>query len=199
MATAFEEEQEQVEERAHGPSPVEIANNSPAQIAKPLYRRPAVLVVGAVVVLIALVLGIRYWLYARSHESTDDAFIEGHIIQISPKVSGYVARVYVRSNQEVKAAIYSSNSMRVIIRSSFSRHEQRSRPRERRRTKHERTSVSRERRRPQTSSRPGRQFVRRKQEPRHRAQVLAVRKAKRIKRARLCWLHRRTSHRQTRR
>jgi biotin carboxyl carrier protein len=103
MATAFEEEQEQVEERAHGPSPVEIANNSPAQIAKPLYRRPAVLVVGAVVVLIALVLGIRYWLYARSHESTDDAFIEGHIIQISPKVSGYVARVYVRSNQEVKA------------------------------------------------------------------------------------------------
>jgi membrane fusion protein (multidrug efflux system) len=103
MATAFEEEQEQVEERAHGPSPVEIANNSPAQIAKPLYRRPAVLVVGAVVVLIALVPGVRYWLYARSHESTDDAFIEGHIIQISPKVSGYVARVYVRSNQEVKA------------------------------------------------------------------------------------------------
>ena len=103
MATAFEEEQEQEEERAPGPSPVEIENHPPAQLVKPFYRRPVVLVVGAVVLLIGLVVGARYWLYARSHESTDDAFIEGHIIQISPKVSGYVARVYVRSNQEVKA------------------------------------------------------------------------------------------------
>ena len=106
MATALEKEQEQVEERAPGPSPrsaVEIENHTTAQIATPFYRRRAVLVVGAVVLLIGLVVGVRYWLYARSHESTDDAFIEGHIIQISPKVSGYVARVYVNDNQEVKA------------------------------------------------------------------------------------------------
>ena len=63
----------------------------------------AVLAIAAVVVLIGLVVGLRYWIYARSHESTDDAFVEGHIIQISPKVSGYVARVYVNDNQEVKA------------------------------------------------------------------------------------------------
>ena len=56
-----------------------------------------------VVLLIALIGGIRYWLYARSHESTDDAFIDGHIIQVSPKVSGYVAKIYVSDNQQVKA------------------------------------------------------------------------------------------------
>ena len=72
-------------------------------VRKPFYRRRAVLVAAPVLLLIALVVGLRYWLYARSHESTDDAFIEGHIVQISPKVSGYVAKVYVNDNQEVKA------------------------------------------------------------------------------------------------
>jgi membrane fusion protein (multidrug efflux system) len=51
---------------------------------------------------VAVVFGLRYWIYARGHESTDDAFVDGHIVQISPKVSGYVAKIYVRDNQEVK-------------------------------------------------------------------------------------------------
>jgi membrane fusion protein (multidrug efflux system) len=54
-----------------------------------------VLVVGAI-------LGLRYWLYARSHETTDDAFIDGRIVQLSPKISGYVSKVYVADNQQVK-------------------------------------------------------------------------------------------------
>ncbi len=70
---------------------------------RPWYRRPVFLIGAAVVLLLAVVFGIRYWTYARSHESTDDAFIDGHIIQVSPKVSGYVAKVYVTDNQTVKA------------------------------------------------------------------------------------------------
>src|SRR5882762_4904652 len=70
---------------------------------QPLYKRPAFLIGALVVLVIVAIVGIRYWLYARSHESTDDAFIDGHIIQISPKVSGYIARVYVTDNQQVKA------------------------------------------------------------------------------------------------
>ncbi|HJP94676.1 MAG TPA: HlyD family secretion protein [Pyrinomonadaceae bacterium] len=70
---------------------------------RPLYKRPTVIVIAAVVLLIGIIGGIRYWLYARSHETTDDAFIDGHIIQVSPKVSGYVAKVYVSDNQQVKA------------------------------------------------------------------------------------------------
>jgi membrane fusion protein (multidrug efflux system) len=72
-------------------------------VRTPLYRRPTVLVIAAIVLLIATIAGIRYWLYSRSHESTDDAFIDGHIIQISPKASGYVAKIYVDDNQQVKA------------------------------------------------------------------------------------------------
>jgi membrane fusion protein (multidrug efflux system) len=55
------------------------------------------------VLLIAAIFGVRYWLYARAHETTDDAFIDGHIIQVSPKASGYVSKVYVSDNQNVNA------------------------------------------------------------------------------------------------
>src|SRR2546423_2030051 len=70
---------------------------------RPIYKRPAMLVGAAIIVLVVLIFGGRYWLYARSHETTDDAFIDGHIVQISPKVSGYVTQVYVSDNQNVKA------------------------------------------------------------------------------------------------
>jgi membrane fusion protein (multidrug efflux system) len=70
---------------------------------KPLYKRPVVLVIASIVLVISAVIGVHYWLYARSHESTDDAFIDAHIVQISPKASGYVAKVYVTDNQQVKA------------------------------------------------------------------------------------------------
>jgi membrane fusion protein (multidrug efflux system) len=84
--------------------PVEGSADRQAQTGKkPLYKRPAVLVAASIVLVVGAIIGVRYWLYARSHESTDDAFIEGHIIQISPKASGYVAKVYVTDNQQVKA------------------------------------------------------------------------------------------------
>ena len=70
---------------------------------RPVYRRPGVLIAAAIALLLILFFGGRYWLYARSHETTDDAFIDGHIIQVSPKVSGYVVKVYVTDNQQVKA------------------------------------------------------------------------------------------------
>jgi membrane fusion protein (multidrug efflux system) len=81
----------------------EIKDQPDAEVARrPFYKRRGVLIIGAVVLLLAVVFGVRYWLYARSHESTDDAFIDGHIVQVSPKVSGYVAKIYVKDNQQVK-------------------------------------------------------------------------------------------------
>ena len=68
-----------------------------------LRRRRTLFIVGALVLLVGAILGLRYWLYARAHETTDDAFIDGRIVQVSPKVSGYVAKVYVKDNQEVQS------------------------------------------------------------------------------------------------
>ena len=47
--------------------------------------------------------GHEWWTNGRFMISTDDAYIEGDIASISPKVSGYVAVVNVVANQEVKA------------------------------------------------------------------------------------------------
>ena len=70
--------------------------------ATPIYKRARVLVIAAIVLLIGLTFGVRYFVYASAHETTDDAFIEGHVIQISPKVTGHIAKVYVTDNQHVK-------------------------------------------------------------------------------------------------
>ncbi|WP_313193207.1 HlyD family secretion protein [Shinella zoogloeoides] len=47
--------------------------------------------------------GYQWWTHGRFMISTDDAYIEGDIASISPKVSGYVAAVNVVANQTVKA------------------------------------------------------------------------------------------------
>jgi membrane fusion protein (multidrug efflux system) len=52
--------------------------------------------------LAAAVFGVRYWLYARDHEDTDDAFVDTHVVMISAKVDGQALKVYVDDNQQVK-------------------------------------------------------------------------------------------------
>ena len=44
---------------------------------------------------------IRSWLYGRSHVSTDNAQVDGHITPVAPKVGGFVLRVLVEENQPV--------------------------------------------------------------------------------------------------
>ena len=46
--------------------------------------------------------GVAYYLNALGYESTDDAFIDGHVVPISSRVAGHVAYVYVTDNQLVK-------------------------------------------------------------------------------------------------
>ena len=68
----------------------------------PFYRRPLLMAVLVIVMLGVAIAGMRYWQYARQYESTDDAFIQGHIIQMSPKVSAQVTWVRIDDNMEVK-------------------------------------------------------------------------------------------------
>jgi membrane fusion protein, multidrug efflux system len=68
---------------------------------EPLYKRRWFIVCASLLLITGLIFGVRYYLHARAHESTDDAFIDGHIIQISPKVSGYVVKLLITDNQHV--------------------------------------------------------------------------------------------------
>jgi membrane fusion protein, multidrug efflux system len=77
------------------------SNPPPAQKAPPGKRR-RVFIFLFVIVLIAGIAGLIYWLSVRGYESTDDAFIDGHIVQISPKVYGLVLHVFIDDNSRVK-------------------------------------------------------------------------------------------------
>jgi membrane fusion protein (multidrug efflux system) len=57
--------------------------------------------IGAVLVL--LVGGFLLWRYLMTYESTDDAQVDGHLMPLSARISGYVLKVNVNDNQYVKA------------------------------------------------------------------------------------------------
>lgn len=45
--------------------------------------------------------GLVFMAYSAGYQSTDDAFIDGHIVPISAKIAGRVQNVYVTDNQDV--------------------------------------------------------------------------------------------------
>jgi len=78
----------------------------PARKPSPL-KNPRVRVVLLVVVLVAIAGGLMWYLryssYGRYQQSTNDAFIQSNAVVVSSKVSGYVERVLVADNQQVRA------------------------------------------------------------------------------------------------
>jgi membrane fusion protein, multidrug efflux system len=65
--------------------------------------RKLLLPIVAVLVLAGLVWGVPELHYARTHASTDDAQVNGHIIPVLAKVGGYITVVTVSDNDSVKA------------------------------------------------------------------------------------------------
>ena len=59
------------------------------------------LVLVTLVVVVAVPATIWYYLQMAMYETTDNAFIDGDIVQIGPRVSGQVLRVLVSDNQHV--------------------------------------------------------------------------------------------------
>jgi membrane fusion protein, multidrug efflux system len=80
------------------PSPLQPV---PAPAAVPRGSRvPLVLL--ALFVLFGGGWAIRAWLFGRSHVTTDNAQVDGHVTPVAPKVGGFVLRVLVEENQPVR-------------------------------------------------------------------------------------------------
>ena len=65
-------------------------------------RRPTVLIIGAIILVLLAIGIVYYWLSTRNIESTDDAYTDGRAITIAPQVSGVVVSLDVTDNQFVK-------------------------------------------------------------------------------------------------
>jgi membrane fusion protein (multidrug efflux system) len=57
----------------------------------------------AIVLAVLLYLGLWLLVNSLTHESTDDAFIAGHIVSIAPRIDGQVSAVHVLDNQLVRS------------------------------------------------------------------------------------------------
>jgi membrane fusion protein (multidrug efflux system) len=87
-------------ENATPPAPP-VPNGNVRRLSKlnsPLFIWPA-----AVVLAVLLFVGLDYFFDALSHESTDDAFIAGHVVSIAPRIDGQVSSVHVLDNQMVRS------------------------------------------------------------------------------------------------
>jgi len=81
----------------HQEATEEVAPRAP-RWKKALYWFLGLCVLGALIVA-----GVLYWLQARQFESTDDAFIDGHVSQVSAQIGGRVVKLNVDDNEDVKA------------------------------------------------------------------------------------------------
>ena len=98
--------QTQVKERASGAPEVKMVTEEDVQgevVQTPPKKRGLVVVVVGVLALALIGFGAHRWWFGRSHVTSDNAQVEGHITPVLARVGAYVSDVRVADNQQVKA------------------------------------------------------------------------------------------------
>ncbi|MEM5368789.1 EmrA/EmrK family multidrug efflux transporter periplasmic adaptor subunit [Paraburkholderia azotifigens] len=80
-------------------TPQQPANAQPAGNGK---RKRMMTLLVIVILIAAIAYGLYYFLVARFHEDTDDAYVNGNVVQITPQVTGTVVAVNADDTQTVK-------------------------------------------------------------------------------------------------
>src|SRR5580704_10035005 len=87
---------------AKSPQPEPAAQPLPSAEPRPAGRRKLLMGgLGALILLLALVFGIPWIRFTLNTVSTDDAFVNGHVTLVAPRVRGQVSRVLVDDNNRV--------------------------------------------------------------------------------------------------
>ena len=55
-----------------------------------------------IVILLIVASGLGYYWWSRGRVTTDDAHVDGHVYSITPRIAGYVTKVFVTDNQKVR-------------------------------------------------------------------------------------------------
>ena len=81
---------------------VDAEDSSGKEKKRSLFQRPGVIMAAAVLAIVGIGYGGIAMFHSFTHESTDDAFVDAHIILTAPKIAGRVAAVHIDDNQDVK-------------------------------------------------------------------------------------------------
>jgi len=82
------------------PTPTPTQPVAETEIEQPKSRRRGIIIV---VVAVLVVVAVALWWHSTFTEDTDDAQVNGHLIQVSSRINGQVLKVDVEENQLVKA------------------------------------------------------------------------------------------------
>ena len=78
-------------------------NDADAKPPMPRWKKLLFWGIGLLIAAALLIGGLLYWLNARQYATTDDAFIDAYISQVSARVSGRVNAIGINDNQKVTA------------------------------------------------------------------------------------------------
>jgi membrane fusion protein, multidrug efflux system len=81
---------------------IDAEDSSGKEEKQSLFRRPGVIIAAAALAIGGIGYGVFAMFHSFTHESTDDAFVDAHIILTAPKIAGRVAAVHITDNQDVK-------------------------------------------------------------------------------------------------
>jgi membrane fusion protein (multidrug efflux system) len=96
------EEQEE-QRKTDRPEPkADPDDQGPKGIKGAFQKHPVAMIVCLGLIALGIIAGIAWYLHARHYESTDDAFIDGRSVLVSPEVGGSIISVNVTDNQIVK-------------------------------------------------------------------------------------------------
>jgi membrane fusion protein (multidrug efflux system) len=103
------DEAEKDQQRQSAPGPAEKSDSeekkptgnekSDGKNEKPRSKLP--IIIAAVLVVVAIIAGIIYWLLTLGEVTTDDAYTDGRAVSIATNTSGFVSALYVNDNQFV--------------------------------------------------------------------------------------------------
>lgn len=80
-----------------------MTDNASSPVAQPAARRRGLALVAIAVVLAGAGWAGWHWLHGRHHESTDNAYVAGNVVQITPQVAGTVVAILADDNDRLKA------------------------------------------------------------------------------------------------
>jgi membrane fusion protein, multidrug efflux system len=91
------------EQQQEAPAPARAPQEVPAPQRASPKRKKALLTLAGVVAVAGLAWGGYEWLVARHYEDTDNAYVQGNVIQITPQVGGTVVSIYADDTDFVRA------------------------------------------------------------------------------------------------
>jgi membrane fusion protein (multidrug efflux system) len=77
----------------------EQSNEQDGNADKPRSKKPLLIV--AAIVVVGAVIGFIFWFARRNEARTDDAYTDGNVVTMAPKVSGYVVALNINDNIRV--------------------------------------------------------------------------------------------------